>query len=144
MTEKSSVLVVGLGCLALAAGGLVVYRALSPNRAECRPGATFMARVELLFGAGGKDGGAVGEVEWHSFLAEEVTPRFADGLTVLTGYGQWRSGGTIAKESSRLLLIWYHRAADSDAKIEAIRKTYNTRFGQESVMRVDGAGCVSF
>ena len=43
-----------------------------------------------------------------------------------------------------MLVIWYRRAADSEAKIEAIRAAYKARFGQESVMRVDGVSCVSF
>ena len=39
---------------------------------------------------------------------------------------------------------WYRPAADSEARIEAIRAAYKTRFRQESVMRVDGVSCVSF
>ncbi len=42
------------------------------------------------------------------FLAKEVTPRFPDGLSLFSGYGQWRNPeGRILKEMSRLLLIWY-------------------------------------
>ena len=64
---------------------------------------------------------------------------------VLTGDGQWRSSiGGRAKEKSRIVEIWYRPAADSDAKIEAIRSAYKGRYGQESVMRVDGVSCVSF
>ena len=64
---------------------------------------------------------------------------------MLTGYGQWRSSvGGRAKEKSRVLVIWYRPAADSEARIEAIRSAYKARFGQESVMRVDGVSCVSF
>jgi hypothetical protein len=74
-----------------------------------------------------------------------VTPRFPDGLTVLSGYGQWRGpSGTIAKEPSRELLIWYRRNDRTDAEIEAIRQAYKTKFAQESVLRVDGLSCASF
>jgi hypothetical protein len=104
-----------------------------------------MARLELLFGAGRKDRGEVGEGEWRAFLDEEITPRFPDGLTVLTGYGQWRnSAGQVAKETSRMLIVWYQPTADSDARIDAVRSAYKTRFGQESVLRADGTSCVSF
>jgi hypothetical protein len=83
-------------------------------------------------------------VEWQSFLATEVTPRFPDGLTVLTGFGQWRSGESVRKEGSRVLLIFAPRRPDNDAHIEAIRDTYRARFEQDSVLRVDGLSCVSF
>jgi len=92
-----------------------------------------------------QDGTEIGESEWRAFLDAEVTPRFPDGLTVLTGYGQWRnSAGVVAKETSKMLVIWHRPAADSEARIEAIRSAYKARFGQASVMRVDGVSCVSF
>jgi hypothetical protein len=112
----------------------------------CHPAAKHMARLELLFGSGHERPTPVGEEEWAAFMAAEITPRFPDGLTVLTGYGQWRDmSGTLVWEASRLLLIWYTPAADADIRIEAIRAAYKARFGQESVLRADGAvGCVSF
>ncbi|MGH6801311.1 MAG: DUF3574 domain-containing protein [Methylocella sp.] len=112
----------------------------------CRATAKPLVRLELLFGSERKSLTPVGEEEWAAFLAAEVAPRFPDGLTVLTAYGQWRDAtGSMVKETSRLLLIWYAPMADSDSRIEAIRAAYKTRFGQESVLRADGAAaCVSF
>jgi Protein of unknown function (DUF3574) len=146
MTRTATLLFTALGAFALGAGALALYRAAVPAEgvASCRKGAAQMARMELLFGASRHDGSAVGEVEWQAFLDAEVTPRFPKGLTVLTGYGQWQSGDRIGKEGSRLLLIWYAPTADSEARIEAIRNSYKARFGQESVMRVDGLSCVAF
>lgn len=132
---------------ALMVGAIIAYRVAlpEPGAMACRNGATAMARLELLFGMARKDGSEVSEADWRAFLDAEVTPRFPDGLTVLTGYGQWRSGaGITAKETSRVLVIWHARPPGSEAKIEAIRAAYKTRFGQESVLRVDGASCVSF
>jgi hypothetical protein len=43
-----------------------------------------------------------------------------------------------------MLLIWHRPSADSEEKIEAIRSAYKARFGQASVLRVDGLSCVSF
>jgi hypothetical protein len=104
-----------------------------------------MARLELLFGMGKRDGSTISDDDWAAFLEAEVTPRFPAGLTVLSGYGQWRGdSGTLAKEASRLLLIWYAPAPDTEHKIEAIRAAYRERFSQDSVMRVDGRSCVSF
>lgn len=111
----------------------------------CKDPASPMARLELLFGADRAGGTPVGEAEWSLFLDSEVTPRFPDGLTVLDGAGQWRSGGGgILRERSRLLLIWYRPTARSEADIEAIRAAYKQRFAQESVLRADGVSCVSF
>ena len=46
--------------------------------------------VDLYFGRDKQDGGEVSEAEWASFLADTVTPRFPDGLSVLTVGGQAR------------------------------------------------------
>ena len=111
----------------------------------CREGARPMAQVELLFGTGRRGTSLVSEREWSAFLDEEITPRFPEGLTVLSGYGQWRGqSGTISKERSIVLVIWYEPNQSREAAIEAIRLAYKERFAQESVMRVDGLSCVSF
>jgi hypothetical protein len=127
--------------------------AILPARAEtaaqpgisCPANATLMARLELLFGMSRRDAPPVSDGEWQSFVDEEVTPRFPDGLTIVQGYGQWRnSKGVIAKEDSRVLMVWHEPKPDSEARIEAIRNAYKARFKQESVMRVDSFSCVSF
>ena len=138
---------VALALAGLGAGAVTTYRLTGSDWrvVTCRPGAKALARLELLFGMGKADGSEVSDAEWRTFLEAEVTPRFPDGLMVLTGVGLWRgSEGSQAREKSRVVEIWYRPAADSDAKIEAIRAAYKVRFDQESVMRVDGVSCVSF
>jgi hypothetical protein len=131
--------------VALGLGLFVVYREFAPAVTGCRAGSGHMERIELLFGMGRKGGGEIGEEEWRAFLDTEVTPRFSDGLTALTGYGQWRNAsGAIAKETSRVLLIWARPDAVNNQKIETIRAAWKARFSQESVMRVDETSCVSF
>ena len=144
---QARVAVVGVVALGLGAG--LATLALSPLAVAparvCNPPAEIMSRLELLFGMGRKGGGEVSEDEWRAFLDAEVTPRFPDGLTVLTGYGQWRNAaGALAKETSRVLVIWAKPAPEVQASIELIRAAWKTRFQQESVMRVDSASCVSF
>lgn len=120
---------------------------LSPARAlDCREGAFPMSRLELYFGTQYPGGAPVMQSEWAAFLDEEVTPRFPDGLTVLTGNGQWRnSQGIVTKETSAVLIILYEPSAEKETAIEDIRAAYKDRFQQESVMRVDaGEQCVSF
>jgi hypothetical protein len=100
-----------------------------------------MARLELIFGAGG----GVTRRAFRAFLATEVTPRFPDGLSLFSGYGQWRNRkGRIVQETSRMLLIWYVPNSQSETRIEAIRNAYEKRFQQQSVLRADSSSCVSF
>lgn len=130
----------------LGAGAIAAYRFTVPEYAAvCRTGSVPYARLELLFGLGKQSGEEVSDEEWRAFVETEVTPRFPDGFTVLTGYGQWRGrSGDIAREPSRVLVIWHRRGAAGEADIEAIRQAYKMQFGQESVMRVDSVSCVSF
>ena len=112
---------------------------------ECRSGAETMKRLELLFGVTRKDGDKISTAEWQSFVDAEVTPRFPEGLTVLRGYGQWRTKhGVIARVITHVLVVWYKPGSDREAKIDAIRVAYKAQFTQDSVMRVDSVSCVSF
>ena len=97
-------------------------------------------RTQLFFGADKPDGTEVTEQEWSGFLDREVTSRFPDGLTVLTGVGQFRdASGVVTQESSKVLILLYpsKRSKESDRKIEMIREAYKRVFKQESVLRVD-------
>jgi Protein of unknown function (DUF3574) len=143
--------IVVFGTILIAAAGLIAAYSqtmTAPNNIDfvCLSPARPLAKIELLFGAQRKNALPVSDDEWAAFLLAEVTPRFPDGLTVLTGYGQWRDAtGLVVKETSRLLLIWEAPRADGDPRIEAIRAAYKTRFDQESVLRANGAPtCVSF
>ncbi len=147
MLQQLRLPMVVLAFAGLCAGAVATFRLTGPEWriVTCRPGATALARLELLFGMGKASGGEVGDAEWRAFLAAEISPRFPEGLMVLTGFGLWRSNeGIQAREKSRVVEIWYRPAHNSDAEIEAICAAYKTRFGQESVMRVDGVSCVSF
>ncbi|MEQ9606194.1 MAG: DUF3574 domain-containing protein [Kiloniellaceae bacterium] len=131
--------------LALALPGALAPLALRAQPA-CAEGAFPLARLELYFGTQKPGGAPVTAAEWAAFLDEEVTPRFPDGLTVLTGNGQWRnSQGVVTKETSAVLVILYEPSGEKEAAIEDIRAAYKDRFAQESVMRVDaGMQGVSF
>jgi len=97
-------------------------------------------RTELFFGTDRQDGPDVSEEEFQWFLKEIVTQEFPDGLTVLTGIGQFRdSTGEIIQEKSKLLILLYPQEAtrSSSRKIEKIREDYKRYFQQQSVLRVD-------
>ena len=109
----------------------------------CPNGSDEFVEYQLFMGRGGQSGEVVSDADWDRFLAESVTPRFPDGLTVLDGQGQWRdSAGQIERERSKVLILF--AAAGDQSKIDAISGEYETRFGQESVLRVVGDACVSF
>jgi hypothetical protein len=103
-------------------------------------------RTELYFGSAKPDGRVVSETQFQQFVDQEVTPRFPDGLTLLTGYGQYRnSAGVIIKERSAELILLYPLAQrDASGKIEEIRERYKQAFRQESVLRVDSLAAISF
>jgi hypothetical protein len=116
---------------------------------SCAPGFDPYIRSELYFGTTLPEGTATTSDDWQHFLDTQITPRFPDGLTVLTGYGQWRnSQGVITKEGSILLIILYpvETAQESSTKLEEIRELYKEQFHQESVLRADDAlpVCTSF
>ena len=80
------------------------------------------------------------------FLNNNITPRFPDGLTQLTGLGQFRgSNGRIVRERSFVVVLLYSlQAANTSQRIETIRNEYKREFRQESVLRVDSRDRVSF
>ena len=103
-------------------------------------------RTELYFGTNRSDGAPVTEAEFSDFVGRKLTDRFPDGLTLLTGYGQFRgSSGAIVREKSFLLILFYPpQQQDANKKIQEIRDLYKAGFKQESVLRVDGFSVVSF
>ena len=103
-------------------------------------------RTELYFGMSKPDGTLVTEAEFKAFMDKEITSRFPDGLTLLTGYGQYLGeNGEIAKETSNVLVLFYPSdMTDANENIEAIRSKYEKLFQQESVLRVDSLKQLSF
>jgi len=98
--------------------------------------------VDLYFGRDKQAGGEVSEAEWASFLAEVVTPRFPDGLSVLDVAGQGRGpSGAIVRERTKLLVVVVFDAPAHEAKLREIIETYNKRFGQRSVFRSQQPVC---
>ena len=122
------------------------YRAVPVEaRLSCPAGAESWTRTELYMGLSRPDGSVIGEADFRGFVDREVTPRFPDGLTLLAGAGQWRGAdGTIVKEDSRVLVLLHPGTAELDRALDAVRSAYVEQFDQESVLRVDGASCVSF
>src|SRR5918995_5538324 len=80
--------------------------------------------AELIFGRNIGDRLGVGEGEFRRFVDEEVTPRFPDGFTVLDGRGQWREGGRIVREPSKVLVVALTEEGRGRAELAAVAEAY--------------------
>lgn len=105
-----------------------------------------MLVAQLFFGQGVPRGGDISAAQWQSFLRNDVTPRFPDGLTVFDAYGQWRDPKTmhIGRERSKVIEIATDDTPDVRAKLEDIAARYRARFHQQSVGIVTMPGCARF
>lgn len=109
------------------------------------PGGTAPKVQETLYFGRTMPDGEVSLADWERFVHEEVTPRFAAGLTTWPATGQWRSErGEIVRENTQVLVLLHEGGAESAAAVDAIARVYAQRFRQESVLRVTDAVCASF
>lgn len=102
------------------------------------PGAT-MLHTQLYFGLRSADGAGVSEQQWQTFLAEVVTPRFPDGLTVLNAYGQGRTSpaAPITAETTKVLIIVHPHSQAAQNALAEIKAEYARRFRQPGVFHTD-------
>jgi Protein of unknown function (DUF3574) len=101
-------------------------------------------RTELFFGLS-RPGGRISQRQFDRFVDDNVTPRFPDGLTLLSGRGQFRlADGDIVEEGSKVLVLLHEGGADRSAAIDSIRDEYVDQFDQQSVLRTDTTSCVGF
>jgi Protein of unknown function (DUF3574) len=120
-----------------------VAEAAGANR--CRPPLEPWTQVELYFGRDLGGDAIVSEEAFQHFLADEVTPLFPDGLSVVDVAGQFRDDqGTIVREPTKLLILLVPDAADVAPDVETIVTAYKERFDQQSVLHAEQAVCVGF
>ena len=128
-----ALLAVALGCVPL------------PAEAPCPEGSERYDEYRLFFGRNIGDAEGVSEENWRAFLADTVTPRFPDGLSVFDAAGQWRdSQGSVVRERSKMVLILAEQDSDALTRLDEIAEEYKRRFSQESVLRVVDSACVAF
>jgi hypothetical protein len=115
------------------------------DRFDQRAAGEQVIRSELYFGRDLPTGGEVSDEQFQQFLAEIVTPRFPDGLSVMEASGQWQGrDGRIVRERSKMLLIYHPADGPSQRKVHEIADEYARRYGQDSVMRVTTKAWVRF
>ena len=104
-----------------------------------------MVSDRLYFGRNIPGGGTVSDSAWSSFMAEVVTPRFPDGLTVFRGEGQWRDpGGTIVREATMVLEVTHPAGTAADSLLALIAGSYRARFHQDAVLRITTPATMRF
>ncbi len=124
---------VALLALGLLAGGGCAPAAPAAPALAGRAAPATLLRSELLFGRLRPGGALVTDAEWQRFVAEQVTPRFPAGFTVLDATGQYRDrSGAVVSEPTKILLIVH--PADARAAIDELREAYRRLFDQESVL----------
>src|SRR5579884_2392764 len=118
----------------------------TPRNADrsCAPLGSPHLRTTLYFGLSHKMG-SITEAQWQSFLGQEVTPRFPDGLTVWEADGQWReANGNIGRERAKVLLLVHEDTRAVRSALGAIVESYKRRFQQESVLWETAPVCAAF
>jgi hypothetical protein len=135
---------IGAASIAVAVLTTPAQAADGPPRVGCREGLERWSEIDLYFGRSIAGGGEVSEAQFRRFLSEVVTPNFPDGLTVVDADGQFRTGGKIVREKTKLLILLVPSAAAVTSKLKTVTKEYKRRFRQESVLRTEDQVCLSF
>ncbi len=98
--------------------------------------------VDLFFGGDAGNGRAVSEADWAAFIAEEVTPRFPDGLSVIDVAGQYREpSGRTVQEKTKLIVVVVFDAPAHTPRVQAVIDAYKRRHNQNSVFHTEHAVC---
>lgn len=102
-------------------------------------------QIDLYFGRDIAGRGVVSERQFRNFLANAVTPRFPDGLTVLDATGQFRDARQgIVREPTKLLVLLVPNRKAAAPKIAALVDRYKSQFRQRSVLRTERQVCLAF
>jgi hypothetical protein len=96
-----------------------------------------LIQVDLYFGRNIGTTGRVTNQEFQEFLAEKITPRFPDGLTVYDAKGQFLDdSNTTIREPSKVVSLIVEDTKKNERSIDKIINQYKREFQQESVLEV--------
>ena len=133
---------------ALAAVALVLAACadVSVSTSECEDGGELWQEYRLFMGRGSGGAEVVSDADWTAFLADTITPRFPDGLSVIDVAGQGANAdGTIERERTKMLLVLVPPGDETALdRMNEIGAEYKQRFTQDAVLRVITPACVAF
>jgi len=110
-----------------------------------RAGLKELVRTELYFGMSMADGKTISDADWQTFVDEQITPKFKDGLTIIDASGQCLDKSKkLIRERTKVVILVHPDTPRSRIDIFNIINAYKTRFRQESVLRVTGRVGASF
>ena len=104
---------------------------------QCPDGLQEVVRYELFFGLDHADGRSVSPEEWDAFVADTITPRSPQGLSMFDVRGQWqRPDGIIERENTMMVMLAHPPPAEAGmVLVDEISREYHRRFGQDPVFR---------
>ena len=118
---------------------------VGPAELECEDGGEQWDEYRLFLGRNSGESEVVSDADWELFLADTVTPRFPDGLSVVDVAGQWLGeDGNIEQERSKMLLVLAPPGSDALKLMNEVSAEYKQRFSQDAVLRVVTQACVAF
>ena len=137
--RPSTTLIVAVVCL------LFTASCATGGDFDCPEGMDTFIELNVYFGQEKGNGETVSEEEWQAFLANAVTPRFPDGLTVLDARGQWfdTDNGRLYRESTKLLnvLVPVDSAQSSVSAVRDLSDIYKKQFDQQAVFYTTSPAC---
>lgn len=126
---------------AIAAAGALLVGCQTAPKPACPAGQTQFRTAQLFFTP--RTPARLSETELRRFVAQEVTPRFPDGVTVVDGGGQWKgSENRMIRDAAKVVLIVLPSKGDPTAEVEAVRTAYRARFKQEPLVVLPPPACV--
>ena len=135
-------LVLAFAAVALALAACADVEVSTP---ECEDGGELWTEYRLFMGRSSDGVEVVSDEDWEAFLADTITPRFPDGLSVIDVAGQGTtSDGFVERERTKMLLVLAPQDGDSLDRINEIAAEYKQRFSQNSALRVITEACVAF
>jgi hypothetical protein len=116
--------------LAAVAVAMTVAGCASLQRPACAPGQESLRTAELFLGARGRQ--APSDADLRRFVAEEVTPRFSGGVTVLDGGAQWKGAQEQwMRDAAKVVMIVLPSGPLTSLRLGAVSKAYRARFGHD-------------
>jgi hypothetical protein len=117
--------------------GAAMVGCVAETEFRCPDGLQQVVRYELFFGLDHADGRSVSAEEWDAFVADTITPRFPQGLSMFDVRGQWqRPDGIIERENTRMVMLAHPPPAEAGmVLVDEISREYQRRFNQDPVFR---------